>query len=67
MRASPYLRARARVNRNRLVRAIAADILPRLIATMGTMNNTLIAQNHTIESIMRELRALEETMPPGTP
>ena len=49
MRASRFLRQRAQLNRSRYaVRMIATEVLPSLVNTMHTMNDTLRIQGDMI-------------------
>lgn len=49
MRASRFLRQRAQLNRTRYaVRMIATEVLPSLVRSMQTMNDTLRVQGNMI-------------------
>jgi hypothetical protein len=59
MRASRWLRHRAQMNRTRYaMRGLVSEVLPSLVVSMQTMNDTLRIQTRTLD---RHLRTHEPT------
>lgn len=54
MRASRWLRHRAQMNRTRYaVRVLASEVLPSLVGTMQTMNDTLSIQSRILRDHLK--------------